>query len=133
MELGIEFSWQSFLPTLECYLFYLFAVSIDRKTMNTPNINQLFQNAQSEGTISNSAFQALTVIDIGAQIQAGLGISVDDVMASEVVLVTIMPDDSASIDYGSNAQGGERWDTMRCWMHSKIVSKEMQFSFTLAI
>jgi hypothetical protein len=72
--------------------------------MNTPNINQLFQNAQSEGTISNSTFQALTVLDIGAQIQAGLGIPVDDVMASEVVLVTIMPDDSASIDYGSNAQ-----------------------------
>jgi hypothetical protein len=48
--------------------------------------------------------QALNVLDIGAQIQAGLGIHVDDVMASEVVLVTIMPDDSGSIQFGGNVQ-----------------------------
>jgi len=48
--------------------------------------------------------QALNVIDIGAEIQAGLGISVDDVTASEVVLVTIMPDDSGSIRFSGNAQ-----------------------------
>ncbi len=68
-----------------------------------PDINQLFQSAQSEGLLSNNSLQALNVFDIGAQIQAGLGIDVDDVMASEVVLVTIMPDDSSSIDYGGNA------------------------------
>jgi hypothetical protein len=47
--------------------------------------------------------QALNVIDIGAQIQAGLGTPVDDVMASEVVLVTIMPDDSGSIRFAGNS------------------------------
>ncbi|MEE3719350.1 hypothetical protein V2H45_21635 [Tumidithrix elongata RA019] len=72
--------------------------------MNTPNINDLFQSAHDEGILSNQSMQALTVFDIGAQIQAGLGIHVDDVMASEVVLVTIMPDDSGSIQFGSNAQ-----------------------------
>ncbi|MGI0485445.1 hypothetical protein ACN4EK_08420 [Pantanalinema rosaneae CENA516] len=68
-----------------------------------PDLNQLFQSAQAEGTLSNASLQALNVHDIGAQIQAGLGVHVDDVMASEVVLVTLMPDDSGSIDYAGNA------------------------------
>jgi len=72
--------------------------------MNTPNINDLFQSAVDEGTLSSQSMQVLDVFDIGAQIQAGLGIHVDDVMASEVVLVTIMPDDSGSIRYSHNAQ-----------------------------
>jgi hypothetical protein len=67
------------------------------------NLNQLFQTAHAEGALSNGSLQALNVFDIGAQIQAGLGISVDDVMASEVVLVTIMPDDSGSIRFSNNA------------------------------
>jgi hypothetical protein len=68
-----------------------------------PNLNQLFQSAQAEGLLSNDSLQALNVSDIGAQIQAGLGIQVDDVMASEVVLVTLMPDDSGSINFAGNA------------------------------
>ena len=68
------------------------------------NINDLFQNAHDDGLLSTASLQALDVHDIGAQIQAGLGIDVNDVTASEVVLFTIMPDDSASINYGSNAQ-----------------------------
>jgi pyruvate-formate lyase-activating enzyme len=67
-----------------------------------PNFNQLFQSAQQEGLLSTASLNALNVFDIGAQIQAGLGIAVDDVMASEVVLVTIMPDDSGSIRYSGN-------------------------------
>jgi len=70
----------------------------------TPNLNNLFQSAQEEGLLSTASFQALNVVDIGAQIQAGLGVSVDDVMASEVVLLTIMPDDSGSIAYSGNTQ-----------------------------
>lgn len=69
----------------------------------TPNLNQLFQSAQDDGILSNASMQALTVFDIGAQIQAGLGIAVDDVTASEVVLVTVMPDDSGSIQFAGNA------------------------------
>ena len=72
--------------------------------MNTPNVNDLFQSAHVDGLLSNASMQALNVFDIGAQIQAGLGIHVDDVMASEVVLVTIMPDDSGSISSGGNIQ-----------------------------
>lgn len=68
------------------------------------NINDLFQNAYEEGLLSTASIQALDITDIGAQIQAGLGINVDDVMSSEVVLVTIMPDDSGSIRFSNNAQ-----------------------------
>jgi hypothetical protein len=48
--------------------------------------------------------QTLTIADIGAMIQAGLGTPVDDVTVSEAVLVTIMPDDSGSIRFAGNAQ-----------------------------
>lgn len=67
-------------------------------------VEDLFRNAEEEGVISLESFQALTVVDLGAQIQSGLGLGVDDVQASEVVLVTMMPDDSGSIRFGNNAQ-----------------------------
>ncbi|MDX2270575.1 MAG: hypothetical protein NW237_01315 [Cyanobacteriota bacterium] len=73
-------------------------------SLSTPNIQDLFQNAQNEGILSSASLQALNVIDIGAQIQAGLGISVDQVTASDVVLVTMMPDDSGSIRFSGNVQ-----------------------------
>ena len=66
------------------------------------NLNELFQSAQAEGLLSQASFQALNVADIGTQIQAGLGIAIDDVTASEVVLVTLMPDDSGSIRFSGN-------------------------------
>jgi len=68
------------------------------------SLNSLFEEAQDEGMISPESAQALTVHDIGAQIQNGLGVNVDDVQASEVVLVTLMPDDSGSIRFANNAQ-----------------------------
>ena len=67
------------------------------------NIKKLFQDAEDEGKLSPASLQVLNVVDLGAQIQAGLGASVDDVQSSEVVLVTIMPDDSGSIAHGNNA------------------------------
>lgn len=67
-----------------------------------PNLNALFQSAQEDGVLSSTSMQALNIVDIGAQIQAGLGTPVDDVIASEVVLVTIMPDDSGSIRFAGN-------------------------------
>ncbi|HXU03617.1 MAG TPA: hypothetical protein VN903_21780 [Polyangia bacterium] len=66
------------------------------------NVNDLFAEAHAEGVLSPSSLQTLTGVDLGAQIQAGLGISVDDVQASEVVLLTIMPDDSGSIRHAGN-------------------------------
>jgi hypothetical protein len=67
------------------------------------DVKVLFQSARADGVLSDAAMAALTVVDLGAQIQAGLGISVDDVPASEVVLVTLMPDDSGSIQGAGNA------------------------------
>ena len=46
------------------------------------DINALFQAAQSSGARSAASMQALTIADIGAMIQAGLGTPVDDVTAS---------------------------------------------------
>jgi hypothetical protein len=69
----------------------------------TTSIQTLFQNASQEGSLSAAALQALTVVDLGEQIQAALGVAVDDVASSEVVLVTVMPDDSGSIRFAGNA------------------------------
>ena len=69
-----------------------------------PNVNDLFQAAHAEGLLSPESLQTLTAVDLGAQIQAGLGISVDDVKASEVVLLTMMPDDSGSIRFSGNSK-----------------------------
>lgn len=68
------------------------------------HVEDLFRSAEEEGVLSSRSMQALTTVDLGAQIQAGLGVDVDDVQASEVVLVTLMPDDSGSIRFGGNAQ-----------------------------
>jgi hypothetical protein len=71
----------------------------------TVQLGALFGAAHEDGELSAQALQALTInVDIGAQIQAGLGIAPDDVPASQVVLVTMMPDDSGSIRFGGNAQ-----------------------------
>lgn len=66
-------------------------------------VRALLDNAHDEGALSAASMQVLTVADLGAQIQAGLGVSIDDVEASEVVLVTLMPDDSGSIRFAGNA------------------------------
>ncbi len=72
--------------------------------MNSQSVNSLFGNAASDGAIGAGAVAVLTAPDLGAQIQAGLGVSVDDVSASEVVLVTLLVDDSGSIDASGNEQ-----------------------------
>src|SRR5579872_1572658 len=73
-------------------------------SQSTANVNGLLSNAVAEGSLSPQAYQALTVEDLGAQIQAGLGINVDDINASAVVLVTIQIDDSGSIRFKGNSQ-----------------------------
>lgn len=65
---------------------------------------ELFTEAHDDGVLSPTSLQTLTAVDLGAQIQAGLGIAVDDVQASEVVLLTMMPDDSGSIRAAGNEQ-----------------------------
>lgn len=68
------------------------------------NIHRLFSTAVEAGTLSASGAQALQVVDLGALIQAGLGVSVDNVMTSEVTLVTQLIDDSGSIRFAGNAR-----------------------------
>lgn len=65
-------------------------------------VEDLFKAAEDEGALSPDAARVLALCDLGAQIQAGLGIAVDDVRASEVVLLTMMPDDSGSIRFAGN-------------------------------
>ncbi len=62
----------------------------------------LLRQAHQTGNISSTTFATLDLVDVGAQIQAGLGISIDDIAASEVVLLTMMPDDSGSIAAAGN-------------------------------
>jgi hypothetical protein len=75
----------------------------DSMSANSRLVGNLFQSAADEGVLSAAAMQALNVVDIGAQIQAALGTPVDQVSSSEVVLLTIMPDDSGSINSAGNA------------------------------
>ncbi len=57
-----------------------------------------------DAALSDEARSALSVCDLGGDIQAALGVCADDVLASEAVLVTMMPDDSASIAEAGNTQ-----------------------------
>jgi hypothetical protein len=65
-------------------------------------VKKLLEDAHATGALSAQSLTALDVIDVGAQIQAGLGVTIDDVAASEVVLLTMMPDDSQSIAAAHN-------------------------------
>lgn len=69
-----------------------------------PNLASLFAGAKDDGLLSPASSRALAIPDLGAAIQAGLGVSVDDVPASEVVLVTMLIDDSGSIRFASNSE-----------------------------
>ena len=57
-------------------------------------VKKLLEDAHDQGALSAKSLKMLDVVDVGAQIQAGLGCTIDDVGSSEVVLVTMMPDDS---------------------------------------
>jgi len=61
------------------------------------NLSQLFSSARTEGNLSAAAAQTLVVKDIGVKIKAGLGTPVDNVTASEVLLVSNLIDDSGSM------------------------------------
>ena len=67
-------------------------------------VKKLLEDAHRQGTLSAKSLHALDVVDLGAQIQAGLGVTIDDIAASEVVLLTMMPDDSGSIASAGNTE-----------------------------
>lgn len=70
----------------------------------TQTVQSLFNGAQTGGDLGQASVQVLNIPDLGVQIQAGLGISVDDVSSSEVLLVTLLVDDSPSIRFAGNEQ-----------------------------
>jgi hypothetical protein len=69
---------------------------------NQRNLQNLFDASRDEGSLSHHSHQILSLPDLGAKIQQGLGIAVDDVPVSEVFLLTLLIDDSASIRSAKN-------------------------------
>ena len=53
-------------------------------------VKKLLADAHDAGELSAQSLATLDVVDVGAQIQAGLGVSIDDVAASGVVLLTLI-------------------------------------------
>lgn len=64
---------------------------------STPDLGTLFGGAQTDATLSAAGAQALALNDLGTHIQQGLGVNVDDVLASDVILVAFDIDDSGSM------------------------------------
>ena len=67
----------------------------------TARVDQLFSQAAAQGAVPQESLQALH--DLGAEIEEALGVSADDVSASEVMLLTQLIDDSGSIRFGGNS------------------------------
>lgn len=63
----------------------------------------LIQDAQREGAIGQAAANALDFVDIGANIQAALGVPADQIQSSEVILLNLLIDDSGSIRFAGNS------------------------------
>lgn len=73
-------------------------------SQNGNSVNALFQNAVGDQVLSTAALNAINIQDIGDEINNALGVSVDDVKASEVVLMTQLIDDSGSIRFSRNEE-----------------------------
>ena len=73
-------------------------------TTQAPDVGDLFQQAQDDDLITADALRSLRMIDINAQIQPALGFFVSRMAATEMVLVTLLMDDSRSIKVAGNAQ-----------------------------
>jgi hypothetical protein len=71
-------------------------------SQSAPDINQLFQSAVDEGSLSGSSFNTLMEFDLGAQLQASFGTPYDQVQATEVFLLELLIDDSGSIAGAGN-------------------------------
>ena len=67
-------------------------------------LKKLFQSTRDDGNLSEDSLSILTLPDLGAKIQEGLGVAVDDIPASEVFLLTLLVDDSGSISGAGNEQ-----------------------------
>jgi hypothetical protein len=70
----------------------------------TADISSLFQAAQTEGEISQETLNNFEIADLGQSIQNSIGVHVDDVQASAVLLVQLVVDDSGSIRMAGNSE-----------------------------
>ena len=66
------------------------------------DVDNLLDSSRGDGLLSDQSHGILSLPDLGAKIQQGLGIPVDDIPASEVFLLTMLVDDSASIRSAGN-------------------------------
>lgn len=73
------------------------------KKKNSP-IQNLLSQAAASGSLSPQGLQSLSGADLQGKLQAGLGTPALGVRASEVLLVSIMPDDSSSIETAGQTQ-----------------------------
>ncbi len=65
---------------------------------NSVDVNALLTGAVNEGVLDVKSLNILNAVDdIGARIQAGLGTPADAITASEVILVSMLVDDSGSM------------------------------------
>ncbi len=64
----------------------------------------VFRELADEGELSQDALRTLQIIDYGAQIKDAMGVSVDDIEASETTIVTLLLDDSSSIEHAGNTR-----------------------------
>lgn len=71
--------------------------------MENQDIEKLIENANADGAISGASMAVLRVNDIGEQILAAMGQGIEEAPTSEMVLVTMLIDDSGSIDFSNNA------------------------------
>ena len=70
---------------------------------NPSNVDDLLKGAQQTGDLSAEALRVVKSIpNMGAKIKANLGINMKEVLAAEVVLITILVDDSGSIASAGN-------------------------------
>jgi len=68
------------------------------------DVNDLFQQARDDDMITEDALRSLRMIDLNAQIRPALGVDIDHLAATEMVLVTLLVDDSMSIKVAGNDQ-----------------------------
>jgi len=69
------------------------------------DVNDMFDGAHEEGSISKNSLQILKGSNLQQQVNMAMGTSVDDLIATETLLVTLDIDDSGSIRFvGGNAE-----------------------------
>ena len=71
--------------------------------MSATTLTDLIADSGMDGSATDA--MQLTIDTLGPDIQAGLGsVALDDIATSEVVLITLLLDDSSSIRFGNNTQ-----------------------------